>query len=164
MWACDTITRSTTCFAGRTAVTQRGDTRFAHCPAPALPFCSHITSAVSFNNDVLMHAIHSAAPPVYNVQTQHCMTPYCTDSTQPGVLSLCLLLASSAHFERARPALASSCTLLLARFCSHFVCFCFSDFLLFWRDLWVILVLFIFVCCSLLCGRTTIYTPEPSDQ
>ena len=98
-----------------------------------------------------MHAMHSAAPPVCHVHTQHCMTPYCTDSTQPGVLSLCLLLASSAHFERARPALASSCTLLLARFCSHFVCFSFSDFLLFWRDLWVILVLCIFVCCSLFC-------------
>jgi len=101
-----------------------------------------------------MHAIHSAATPVFHVHTQHCMTPYCTDSTQPGILLLCLFLASSpliAHFERARPALASSCMLLFPRFCSYCVSFYFSDFLLFWRDVWVILVLCIFVCRSLFC-------------
>jgi len=102
---CDTVARSSTCFADTTAVTHHGDTRlgFAYFPAHALPFCSHITSDASFNNDVLMYSMHSAAPPVCHVHTQHCMTPYCTDSTQPGVLLLCLLLASSAliaHFER----------------------------------------------------------------
>jgi len=147
MRVCDMVGRSSTCSAGRTAVTQCGDTRFAHFPAPALPSCSHITSDVSFNNDVLMYVMYSTAPPVCHVHTQHCMTPYCTDSTQTEVLLLCLLLASSAliaHFERARPALASSCTLLLARFGSRFVGFCFFDFLLVWRDLWVSLVLCIF--------------------
>jgi len=32
-----------------------------------------------------------------------------------------------------------------------FVCFCFPNFVLFWRDLWVILVLCILSCCSLIC-------------
>ena len=50
-----------------------------------------------------------------------------------------------AHFARAMPALASSCTFLLARFCSHLVGFCFSDFLVFCQDLWVILV-FVHFC------------------
>ena len=38
--------------------------------------------------------------------------------------------------------------LLLVQFCSRF---CFSDFVFFWQYLWVILVLCIFVCCSLFC-------------
>jgi len=126
MRACDTLAWSLTCFVARTAVRQHVNTRFAHFPAPAVPFCSHIASDASFHNDVLMHAMHLASPPVCYVYTQHCMTLYYTDSTQPAVLLLCRLLVYSeliAHFERARPALASSCTLLLMRVCSHVVGF-----------------------------------------
>ena len=97
------------------------------------------------------HALGSAS---CMPRTQHCMPPYCTDSTQTGVLLLCLFLASSpliVHFKRVRPALASSFTLLFAQFCSYFVSFCLSDFLLFWRDVWEILVLCILVCHSLFC-------------
>ena len=35
--------------------------------------------------------------------------------------------------------------------CGLILDFCFSDFLIFWRDLWEILVLYIFVPCSFFC-------------
>jgi len=57
-------------------------------PCTCSALLSHIPSDASFSIDALMHAMHSAAPPVYHVHAKHCMTPYCTYSTQPGVVSL----------------------------------------------------------------------------
>ena len=97
MWACDRMARRSTYFHDKSTMTQRSDTRFAHIPTPALPFCSHIVFGVRFSINVLMHAMHSAAPAVYHMHAQHCMTPYHTHSTQPRVVLLCLLVASSLH-------------------------------------------------------------------
>ena len=45
--------------------------------------------------NVLMHAMHSAAPTVYHMHAQHCMTPYPTHSTLSGAVLFCMLPASS---------------------------------------------------------------------
>ena len=42
-----------------------------------------------------MLAVHWAASAVYHMHAQHCMTPYSTHSTQPGIVLPCLLVASS---------------------------------------------------------------------
>ena len=130
MRACDKVARRPTCFTGRSAMTQRGDTRFAHFPTHALPFSSHIACDTSFSIDVWMHTIHSAAPPVYHVHAQHYMTLYCTHSSQPGVVLLCLLLRPPAthHFTISKATLTCLFTQFvhaLARLCSRICLFLF---------------------------------------
>ena len=77
-----------------------------------------------------MLAMHWAAPNIYHMHAQHCMTPYSTHSTQPGVLCFACWLTPSSH----SPSLPNhtrlfACILLgfildmllLMQFCSRFL-------------------------------------------
>ena len=79
------------------------DTRFFHFPA-LLPLCSIVlVLGAGFSTNVLMHAMHCAAPAVYHMHARHYITPHSTHSIQPGAcFAACWLspLASHCLFER----------------------------------------------------------------
>ena len=82
-------------------MTHHCDTRFAHIPA-IRPLCLiALVLGAWFSTNVLMHAMHWAAPTVwtapvaYNMNAPHCLTPYPAHSTHPGVVLLCLLVVST---------------------------------------------------------------------
>ena len=86
------------------------------------------------------------------------LTTHATLSTQPGVVSSVSFLALPSSHSSFSPNHTCLFACLLIGFCSGFAfaCFvldfCFSDFLSFFgRDLCVILIFCIFVCCSLFC-------------
>jgi len=70
--------------------TLRHQIRLLTCTSSAL--LSHIASDASLSNYVLMHAMHSAARPVYHVHVKLRMRPHCICSTQPGVVCLACCL------------------------------------------------------------------------
>jgi len=67
-----------------------------------------------------MLAVHWAASAVYHMHAQHCMPPYSTHSTQPGVVLLCLLVVSSRiHCPFLKSHLVMCPFTRLLRFCSR---------------------------------------------
>ena len=103
----------------------------------SLPFCSCPASFCAFgawlSTTVFMLAMHWAAPAVYHMHAQHCMTPYSTHSTQPGVALLYFLVASSLHslpFLKGHLVMCLFTSVLLEQFCFRF-CFSLPSFLFF---------------------------------
>jgi len=80
-----------------------------------------------------MRAMHWAAPAVYHMHAQHCMTSYSTipHSQELFCFHCWLPLAFIAIFEK------PPCTFSPGFCLNGFVVeFCFSHFLFFWRDIW----------------------------
>ena len=123
MRACDRMARRSTCFHGKSTMTQRGSTRFAHIRT-VLTLAHCLSCMIQHQCFDARHALGSASCLPHACTTLHDTTSHPFHTARSCFALPCVFLHSIAPFQRARSN-ASWCMLLLARFCSRFCLFLF---------------------------------------
>ena len=147
MRACDRMARRSTCFHGKSTMTQRDSTRFAHIRT-VLTLAHCLSCMIQHQCFDACHALGSASCLPHACTTLHDTTSHPFHTARSCLLCLAFSYILSHHFKGHAQTPLGAC-FCLRGFVLDFVCFCFSAFLLFWhtwRDLWVISV-FVHFCC-----------------